>query len=116
MLIAAIMHDPEVLVLDEPFSGLDVTTSLIFRVVLNLLAQSGKAIFFCSPVLEVVEKICTHLLLLRKGSVVAYAAINEIRRKGVVPAPEQAFLDLTDDIDAAKFAANIVAAVHAPCR
>jgi ABC-type multidrug transport system ATPase subunit len=44
------------LVLDEPFSGLDVTTSLIFRAVLNLLAQSGKAIFFCSPVLEVVEK------------------------------------------------------------
>lgn len=115
VLIAAMMHDPEVLVLDEPFSGLDVTASLIFREVLKLLARSGKAIFFCSPVLELVEKICTHLVLLRKGSVVAYGAIHEIGRKGVVTALEQAFLDLTDNPDAATFAANIVAAVHAPC-
>lgn len=56
LLIAALLHDPEVLILDEPFSGLDVTTSLIVRELLRLLAKSGKAIFFASPVVELFEK------------------------------------------------------------
>jgi len=116
MLIAALMHDPEVLILDEPFSGLDITMALIFRHVVNLLAQSGRAIFFCSPVLEVVEKVCTHLVLLRKGSVVAYGAIDEIRAKGLAPALEETFLQLTEHVDADTLAANIVAAVSTPCR
>ena len=116
MLIASLMHDPEVLILDEPFSGLDITMALIFRQVVKLLAQSGKAIFFCSPVLEVVEKVCTHLVLLRKGSVVACGAIDEIRTKGLVPALEETFLQLTEHVDADSLAANIVAAAGAPCR
>ncbi len=116
MLIAALMHDPEVLILDEPFSGLDVTMSLAFRQVVKLLAQSGKAVFFCSPVLEVVEKLCTHLVLLRNGSVAAYGPIDDIRAKGLAPALEEAFLQLTEHADADAIAANIVAAVGAPCR
>ena len=115
LLISATLHGPELLVLDEPFSGLDVTTSLIFRDVLKLLSQAGNAIFFCSPVLEVVEKVCTHLLLLRNGTAVASGTTEEIKAKGTVPALEQAFLGLTEHLDAAKLAANIVAAIHAPC-
>ena len=114
MLIAALMHDPEVLILDEPFSGLDVTMALVFREVVRLLAQQGKAIFFCSPVLEVVDRLCTHLVLLRKGAVVAYGSIDEIRAKGLAPALEDAFLQLTEHLDAPQVAASIVAAVHAP--
>ncbi len=116
MLIAALMDDPEVLILDEPFSGLDVTMALTFRQVIKLLARNGKAIFFCSPVLEVVDKVCTHLVLLRKGEVVAYGGIEEIRAKGLEPALEDAFLQLTEHFDADSRAANIVAAVHAPSR
>jgi ABC-2 type transport system ATP-binding protein len=55
LLIAALMHDPDVLILDEPFSGLDVSMTLVLRQVVKLLAAEGKAIFFCSPVLEVME-------------------------------------------------------------
>ncbi len=116
MLIAALLHDPEVLILDEPFSGLDVTMSLVFREVVRLLAESGKAVFFCSPVLEVVEKLCTHLVLLRNGCVAAYGPIDDIRAKGLAPALEEAFLQLTEHADADTIAANIVAAVGAPCR
>jgi ABC-2 type transport system ATP-binding protein len=90
MLIAALMHDPDVLILDEPFSGLDVTMSLTFRSVIQLLAQAGKAVFFCSPVLEVVDKLCTHLVLLRKGQVAAYdksmrSARGDWRRRSKTP-------------------------------
>jgi len=115
MLIAALMHDPDVLILDEPFSGLDVTMSLTFRAVIQLLAQAGKAVFFCSPVLEVVDTLCTHLVLLRKGQVAAYGQIDEIRARGLAPALEDAFLQLTEQFDADSRAANIVAAVNAPC-
>ena len=115
MLISALLHDPEVLILDEPFSGLDVSMALVFRQVIRQLAQNGRAIFFCSPVLEVVEKICTHLVLLRKGEVVAYDATGEIRRQGLAPALEEAFLQLTEHVDADALATNIVAAVRAPC-
>lgn len=114
MLIAAFMHDPEVLILDEPFSGLDVTMTLVLRQTIKLLAASGKAIFFCSPVLEVVEKVCTHLVLLSKGTVVAYGPIAEIRSQGLTPALEQAFLHLTEHVDADAVAHNIVAAIGAP--
>ncbi len=115
MLIAALMHDPDALILDEPFSGLDVSMALVFRQVIKLLAHSGKAIFFCSPVLEVVDKLCTHLVLLRQGAVVACGAIEDIRSKGMAPALEEAFLQLTERVDSDGLAANIVAAVQAPC-
>jgi len=114
-LATALLGEPEVLILDEPFSGLDVSMALVFRQVIRLLAQNGKAIFFCSPVLEVVEKICTHLVLLRKGEVAACGATGEIRSHGLAPALEEAFLQLTEHVDADAVAANIVAAVRAPC-
>jgi ABC-2 type transport system ATP-binding protein len=116
MLIAALLHDPEVLILDEPFSGLDVTIALVFRKVIRLLAEQGKAIFFCSHVLEVVEKVCSHLLVLRKGVVVAYGSIDEIRTGSLLPALEDTFLQLTEQIDADRVAQDILAAVGAPCR
>lgn len=111
LLIAALMHDPEVLILDEPFSGLDVTTSLIVSDLLKLLAKSGKAIFFASPVVEMFEKICTHILLLRKGTQVAYGAVDEITESGVAGNLECAFLNLAEEIDALQVAQNIVSAI-----
>jgi ABC-2 type transport system ATP-binding protein len=108
LLIAAVMHDPELLILDEPFSGLDVTTTLIMRKAVQILGENGKAIFFCSPVIEVVEKICTHLLLLRKGRMAAYGTLDEVRRTAL----EATFLELTEDIDADRSAREFA---HAAC-
>lgn len=115
LLIAALLHDPRLLILDEPFSGLDISMAIVCRQVIRALAQHGKAIFFCSPVLEVVEKLCTHLVLLRRGSMVAYGAMEDIRAKGLAPALEETFLQLTEDVDADRIAANIIAAAAIPC-
>lgn len=111
LLIAALLHNPEVLILDEPFSGLDVTTSLIARELLKLLAKSGKAIFFASPVVEHFEQICTHVLVLGKGRALAYGPVSEVTQSTVAANLEGAFLTLAEDIDASHTAENIVATV-----
>ena len=77
LLSAALLHDPEILILDEPFSGLDVTSALMLRSLLRTLAAPGKIILYSSHVLEVVEKICSKVLILRKGEVVAYDSIEQ---------------------------------------
>lgn len=73
LLIAALVHDPELLIFDEPLSGLDVTSALIVKNLIKGLGERGKAVFYCSHVLEVVEKVCSHVIILRKGRVLAYS-------------------------------------------
>ena len=65
LLISALMDNPDVLILDEPLSGLDVTSALVFKNLIQFLSARGKTIFYCSHVLEVVEKVCSRLLILR---------------------------------------------------
>jgi ABC-2 type transport system ATP-binding protein len=79
LLSAALLHDPDVLILDEPFSGLDVTSALVVRSLLRRLAERGKMILYSSHVLEVVEKVCSNVLILRKGEVVAYDSIHRLQ-------------------------------------
>ena len=74
-----------------------------------MLAKQGKAIFFCSHVLEVVEKVCTHLVVLRKDAVITHGSIEEV---GSSTALEDKFLGLTDDVDAEQVAGNIIVAIR----
>ncbi len=111
MLIAALLDDPELLILDEPFSGLDVVSALVMRRLLNLLAASGKAIFFCSPVLETVEKVCTHLVVLRQGELVARGTLAEIMASR--EALEDSFFQLTEQMDADAIAGRLMGAIQA---
>jgi ABC-2 type transport system ATP-binding protein len=113
VLISAMIHDPELLVLDEPFSGLDVTSALVIRRLVSMLAAQGKAIFFSSPVLDQVEKLCSHLVLLRKGSVVADGTLEEVRDGFAGLGLEAGFMQLTEQVDAERMAQNILAAVLA---
>ena len=113
VLISALIHDPDVLILDEPFSGLDTTSALIVRKVIELLAGEGKAIFFSSPVLEVMEKLCTHLVILREGAVVVSGSMEELRANFAQKGFEEAFLQLSEHVDADQIARNIVSTVRA---
>jgi len=114
LLIAALMDNPDVLVLDEPLSGLDVTSALIFKNLIQSLSAKGKTIFYCSHVLEVVEKVCSRLLILRKGQVIASGSTEEVRRRIGETSLEHIFLQLVEDRDVAQIAGNIVDVMVAP--
>jgi ABC-2 type transport system ATP-binding protein len=108
LLIAALMDNPDVLILDEPMSGLDVTSSLVLKNLIQTLSARGKAIFFCSHVLEVVEKICTQLIILRTGRVIAYGPTNEVLDSIGQSSLENTFLRLVEGRDVAQVANDIV--------
>jgi len=108
LLISALLDNPDVLVLDEPLSGLDVTSALILKNLILSLAAKGKTIFYCSHVLEVVERVCSRLLILRKGQVIASGATEEVRQRIGQASLENIFLQLVEDRDVAQIASNIV--------
>jgi len=108
LIIAALMDNPDVLILDEPLSGLDVTSALIFKSLVQSLSAKGKAVFFCSHVLEVVEKICSQLIILRKGQVIAYGSTREVRETIGQSSLENTFLHLVEERDVSQIANDIV--------
>lgn len=71
LLIGSLLHDPEVLLLDEPLNGLDVNSVLTFRQILAELLARGRTILFCSHILEVIERLCSRVIVIDKGKVVA---------------------------------------------
>ncbi len=112
LLIAAIMDDPQILIFDEPLSGLDVTSALIFKTLIQELGRGGKLVFYCSHVLEVVEKVCTDVLIMRKGKVIAQDSVTNIR-KLLGESLENTFLHLVDDVDTGRVARDIVSVMKA---
>jgi ABC-2 type transport system ATP-binding protein len=71
LLSGALLHDPEVLLLDEPLGGLDVNAVLAFRRILATLLKRGRTILFCSHILEVIERLCQRILIIDRGRIVA---------------------------------------------
>jgi len=112
LLIAALMHDPKIFIFDEPLSGLDVTSALIFKNLVQSLGRAGKLVFYCSHVLEVVEKVCTDVLILRKGTVVAHDSVTNLG-KILGESLENTFLHLVDDVDTTHVAQHIVEVMRA---
>lgn len=94
LLSAALLHDPEVLIFDEPLSGLDVTAALVFRSLVGRLAERGKVVLFSSHILDAIEKTCSTVVILSRGRVVAHdtvARLKELRRS---PTLEHVFTEL----------------------
>jgi len=112
LLIASLMHDPEIFIFDEPLSGLDVTSALIFKNLVQVLGRSGKMVIYCSHVLEVVEKVCSDVLILRQGSVIAHDSVANMG-KILGASLENTFLHLVDDVDTVRVAGDIVDVMRA---
>src|SRR4029079_14441054 len=79
LISGALLHDPDVLIFDEPLSGLDVASILLFRHLVAELAARGKIVLYISHVLEVVEKICAKVIIIYKGRIMAENGVEQLR-------------------------------------
>src|SRR5215831_4496806 len=111
LISGALLHDPDLLILDEPFSGLDVNTALVLRALIRALADRGKMVFYSSHVLEVVEKVCTSVVILRKGKMVAHDRVENLRALMQQSSLEGVFAQLTQQEDPSRLVENILAAI-----
>jgi len=111
LLSAALIHNPSIVVLDEPCSGLDVGATLVIRSLVQRLASGGRIIVYSSHELEMVERVCTEVLILRDGRVAAHAPTATLRQQVNAASLEDAFraLVFTTDVDAV--AGDIVSAI-----
>jgi ABC-2 type transport system ATP-binding protein len=99
LLAAALLHNPEMILLDEPFSGLDVNSALVLRNLIRELAARGKVVLFSSHELETVERVSQHIIILHKGRVVANDSIEQLRALMALPTLEQIFSELAIEQD-----------------
>jgi len=113
LLIAALMHNPDLLLLDEPFSGLDVASALMLRSLIQELAGRGKVVLFSSHELDTVERISQRIVILHRGKVVADDSIEGLRTLMELPTLESIFSQLAVDQDAAAMARQIADVIDA---
>ena len=108
LIAAALMHNPRLIVFDEPLSGLDAVSARLFKDLLILLAEQGKAILYISHVLEVVERVCARVVVLSKGRVVADATPKELTRMTKLTSLESVFAQLVQQSDTEQVARELV--------
>jgi ABC-2 type transport system ATP-binding protein len=111
LISAALIHNPEILLLDEPLSGLDVTTSMVMKELVRRLAERGTTIIYSSHVLEVVEQICARSVIIHKGKVVADDTVDNLRSLMKQSSLEKVFSQLVVEEDTEAVAQGIVDAI-----
>lgn len=112
LIASALLHDPPLLVFDEPLSGLDATSAPIFRHLLTELASRGKAILYSSHALDTVEKTCSRVLVLHHGRVVAHDEVGRLRELAARESLEQVFTELVCEVDPAQAARDVADAMR----
>jgi ABC-2 type transport system ATP-binding protein len=111
LIAAALLHDPDILLLDEPLSGLDVTTGLVVRDLIQRLAEENKTIIYSSHVLEVTEKVCSRVIILHQGHIVADDSVDSLRTLMHLPTLSEIFSQLVVHEDTGLAAERIVSAM-----
>ena len=113
LLSAALLHNPELILLDEPFSGLDVASALVMRSLIQELAARGKVILFSSHELETVERVCSRVVILHHGKIVADDSIARLRTLMALPTLEDIFAQLAVEHDTAAISRQIADLIQA---
>ncbi len=113
LLAAALLHDPQLLLLDEPFSGLDVGSALVLRSLVQELASRGKVILFSSHELETVERVSSRVVILHRGKVVADDTIDRLRLLRSAASLEEVFSQLAMEQDTAAVSRQIADLIRA---
>jgi ABC-2 type transport system ATP-binding protein len=112
LIVSALMHRPEAIFLDEPLTGLDANAALVVKELIRGLAAQGRTIFFCSHVLEVVERVCSRIVIIDQGRVIADGTAHDIAAASGVTTLEQAFVSLTGTRDAAQVTQDLLNALE----
>ncbi len=108
LVAAALLHDPKLLIFDEPLSGLDVASGRLFKDLLEMLAAQGKAVLYISHVLETVEQVCNRVIVIAGGKVLADAPPSELTTLMRLPNLESVFAQLVQQQDTRAAAQRIV--------
>jgi ABC-2 type transport system ATP-binding protein len=113
LIAAALLHNPQLILLDEPFSGLDVSSGLVLRSLIQELAARGKVVLFSSHELDTVERLCSHVVILHRGKLVADDSIENLRSLMKLPTLEAIFSQLAVEQDTDSIARQIADLIHA---
>ena len=100
VLSTAVLHSPEVFLFDEPLDGLDAHATVLFKELIHHLALRGRTVLYCSHLLDIVERVCHRMIILRNGSIVGQGSIGELRDLTNQDTLEEAFSILTESEDA----------------
>lgn len=113
LIAAALMHNPDLVLLDEPFSGLDIGSALVLRSLITELAVRGKVVLFSSHELDTVERISDRVVILHHGKVVADDSIQRLRSLMELPTLEAIFSQLAVEHDTDSMARQLADLIHA---
>jgi ABC-2 type transport system ATP-binding protein len=113
LIAGALLHNPHLVLLDEPFSGLDVGSALVLRRLIQELAARGKVVMFSSHELDTVERVSTRVVILHKGKIVADDSIERLRLLTELPSLEAIFSQLAVEQDTSSIARQIADLIHA---
>ena len=113
LISAALLHDPEIVVLDEPCSGLDVSSMLVLHALVTRLRDAGKIVVYSSHVMDAIEKVATRVLIVNRGRVVADDSVTRLRDLLHLPSLEAIFAELTVEDDLSATADGLAAAMRA---
>jgi ABC-2 type transport system ATP-binding protein len=94
LIAASVLHNPRIVVLDEPFSGLDVSAARVLKGFVRALADDGKIVVFSSHVLEVVEQVCSRVVILKDGKIVGHDSVASLRDTLRLPSLDAVFAQL----------------------
>ncbi|NLC94922.1 MAG: ABC transporter ATP-binding protein [Bacilli bacterium] len=112
VIISSLLHNPDLLFLDEPLSGLDANTVMVVKELLSLFSEKGKTIFYSSHIMEVVEKISNRIILINKGQIVADGSFETLKDQVHGSTLEQIFNELTGFNQHEEIAKNILSVIE----
>ena len=112
LIAAAVIHNPRIVILDEPFSGLDVSAARVLKAFVRALAGEGKIVVFSSHVLEVVEQVCSRVIILKDGRIVGHDSVANLRNTLQLPSLDAVFATLVAEENVEGRTAGLISAMH----